>query len=174
MTDSNNKAAWIVGGLGVIGVVIAAVIAGVFTLTNTYIQLPSENRHPSPISPANTNEQKPTPTPTISPSITVQVRLIAAGGSGCSFYDGVHMLLKTQGREYKAVTDSQGIATFTNVLCGGLAEVTAPDIRLMFRNDEVFRIAHTLNCSSGSIYLGAFDNLNGMIMPDEDAIKCKR
>lgn len=114
----------------------------------------------------------PSSSPTTRTSVNVRLRLVSLGASGCSAIGGVTLMLTNQGSTFTTVTGNNGVATFNNVPCGGLAEVVAPEFRNSINNREL-RVVRDLNCSSGTIYLGSFSDY-GRRIPEREANQCYR
>ena len=115
----------------------------------------------------------PTPTPTPTPELAkVRLRLITAGGSGCSTYSNMRVTLLTQNQTFKATTDGSGFASFDNVPCGEVAKINAPGVPLTLKPGRTFSISKKLECNGGEIYLGSYSDVVGSQMPDREANVC--
>ena len=115
----------------------------------------------------------PTPLSTPTPELAkVRLRLITAGGSGCSTYSGLHVTLATQGRTFKATTNGDGFASFDDVPCGDTARITVPGMPLTLKPGKTFSTSKKLQCSGGEIYLGSFSDLVGGTISEREANAC--
>jgi hypothetical protein len=127
--------------------------------------------NPSP--PRPDNQVIPTPTPTPTPELAkVRLRLITAGGSGCSTYSNMRVTLLTQNRTFKATTDGDGVASFDNVPCGEIARISAPGIQLVMKPGRTFSLSKKLECNGGEIYLGSYSDGTGGQMSEREANVC--
>jgi hypothetical protein len=127
---------------------------------------PSLNRKDNPVA-----ELTPTPTPT--PELAkVRLRLITAGGSGCSAYSDLRVTLLTQNQTFKATTNADGFAAFEGVPCGGDARITVPGMPLTLKPGRTFSVTRNLKCSGGEIYLGSYSDLTGTVMSEREAGAC--
>jgi serine/threonine protein kinase len=115
----------------------------------------------------------PTPTPTPTPELAkVRLRLITAGGSGCSTYSNMRVTLVTQNRTFKATTDGNGVASFDSVPCGETAKISAPGIPLIMKPGRTFSLSKKLECNGGEIYLGSYSDGTGGQMSEREANVC--
>jgi serine/threonine protein kinase len=127
---------------------------------------PSLNRKDNPVA-----ELTPTPTPT--PELAkVRLRLITAGGSGCSTYSDLRVTLVTQNQTFKATTNADGFAAFEGVPCGGDARITVPGMPLTLKPGRTFSVTRNLKCGGGEIYLGSYSDLTGTVMSEREAGAC--
>jgi hypothetical protein len=123
-------------------------------------------------------DQKPsTPSPTPSPSpefVNVRLRLIGEGASGCSVFSGVKVTLTARDRTFSAVTNRNGFASFSNVPCGDVLKITAPEIEMQFKKGETFSINRNLQCSSNDVYLGSYGDIKGALLSEKVANSCHK
>jgi len=120
-------------------------------------------------------QSTPTPSPTPSPapeSVKVRLRLISEGASGCSVYSGVRVSMTTKDRTFNAVTNRNGFASFSNVPCGDVAKIAAPEIQLQLNKGETLNVTRNIQCSSSDVYLGSYGDIKGTVVAEKFANAC--
>jgi serine/threonine protein kinase len=126
---------------------------------------PAPDQKPSP----------PSPTPSPSPEfVNVRLRMISEGASGCSVFSGVKVTLTARDRTFSAVTNRNGFASFSNVPCGDVVKITAPEIEMQFKKGETFSINRNLQCLSNDVYLGSYGDIKGALLSEKVANSCHK
>jgi serine/threonine protein kinase len=128
-------------------------------------------------SPATMHEQiaKPTVTPVASPtpsSVKVRLRLISQGASGCSTYDGIRVTLITRNQTFRATTNGAGFASFSDVPCGDVAKISAPEVQLQMSAGRTFSISRAIECTSNEVFLGSYGDIKGALTSERVANSC--
>ncbi len=133
----------------------------------------SQNQAVADSSPTPNQPASPSPTQSPSPEfVKVRLRLIGEGASGCSVINSTRVTLTAKGRAFSAVTNRDGVASFSAVPCGDVVKIVAPEVEMQFKKGETLSITRNLPCSGNDVYLGSYGDMKGTLVSERTANSC--